>query len=233
MAYPTFDTSQYDNDWFNFSAGLAGRSQHPAAKGTSSTYNPTMQNAIDRYSNPTTQLTAPQLFEQQRQAMLPVQNQTAATFGTNTNISTGGLAAGLAKNAWKSLWGTSGQTIDNDEILKQGISPLARQNMEVLAEAEAAKKMGINPLDGSALRQGSEGIFGKLGSFAGSEKGQALGAGLMGAAKLGLGLMSYRQTAKMNKELLKDMKINRQNLAADRARAADYREKFAGMMNTL
>lgn len=100
------------------------------------------------------------------------------------------------------------------------------QNLKLINQA---KELGLNP-DGSLMNTG---LLGKAQAFAGSNLAKSLGTGLMGAAQLGLGYKSFKEGQKINKELIKDMRTNRANLAADRARAAKDRETFSHMMNTL
>lgn len=104
-----------------------------------------------------------------------------------------------------------------------------KTTVEKLKLVNQAKELGLNP-DGSVANTG---LLGKAESFAGSNLAKSLGTGLMGAAQLGLGYKSFKEGQKMNKELIKDMRTNRANLAADRARAAKDRETFSHMMNTL
>lgn len=103
---------------------------------------------------------------------------------------------------------------------------------EAISKAEMIKKgaeLGIGS-DGTPLNTG---LVGRAQSFAGSNLAKGLGSALMGAAQLGLGYKSFKEGQKMNKELIKDMRTNRANLAEDRARAAKDRETFSHMMNTL
>ena len=115
---------------------------------------------------------------------------------------------------------TTASTVDMNKL---------KTSMADLKTLQEAQKLGINP-DGSAINTG---LLGRAQSFAGSNLAKGLGSALMGAAQLGLGYKSFKEGQKMNKELIKDMRTNRANLAEDRARAAKDRETFSQMMNTL
>lgn len=146
-----------------------------------------------------------------------------ASLGSRTRDFTRGLASQFKDYMFGSSQPADASTLQNFDINK------LKTEMEKVKLINQARELGLNP-DGSVMNTG---LLGKAQSFAGSNLARSLGTGLMGAAQLGLGYKSFKEGQKMNKELIKDMRTNRANLAADRARAAKDRETFAHMMNTL
>lgn len=137
------------------------------------------------------------------------------------------LGRGLGGKFMETVMGN--QQDFNVDTLKNMDMDALKESMASMKLANEAKGLGINP-DGTAINTG---LLGKAQNFAGSNLAKGLGTALMGAAQLGLGYKSFKEGQKMNKELIKDMRTNRANLAADRARAAKDRETFSHMMNTL
>jgi hypothetical protein len=134
---------------------------------------------------------------------------------------------GLASQFKDYMFGNS-QPTDASTLKNFDMNNL-KTEMEKVKLINQGRELGLNP-DGSLMNTG---LLGKAQSFAGSNLAKSLGTGLMGAAQLGLGYKSFKEGQKMNKELIKDMRTNRANLAEDRARAAKDRETFSHMMNTL
>lgn len=134
---------------------------------------------------------------------------------------------GLASQFKDYMFGNS-QPVDANTLQNFDMNNL-KTEMEKVKLINQGKELGLNP-DGSVMNTG---LLGRAQSFAGSNLAKGLGSALMGAAQLGLGYKSFKEGQKMNKELIKDMRTNRTNLAEDRARAAKDRETFSHMMNTL
>ena len=146
-----------------------------------------------------------------------------ASLGSRTLDYTKGLASQFKDYMFGNSQPVDASTLQNFDMnnLKTKVEEMRLINQD--------KELGLNP-DGSVMNTG---LLGKAQSFAGSNLAKSLGTGLMGAAQLGLGYKSFKEGQKMNKELIKDMRTNRANLAEDRARAAKDRETFSHMMNTL
>lgn len=146
-----------------------------------------------------------------------------ASLGSRAVDYTKGLASQFKDYMFGNRQPTDASTLQNFDMNN------LKTEMEKVKLINQGRELGLNP-DGSVMNKG---LLGKAQSFAGSNLAKSLGTGLMGAAQLGLGYKSFKEGQKMNKELLTDMRTNRANLAADRARAAKDRETFSHMMNTL
>ena len=160
----------------------------------------------------------------------PIMYQSTATSSPEiAGIGTRALdyTKGLGSQFKNYMFGNS-QPVDASTLQNFDMNNL-KTEMEKVKLINQAKELGLNP-DGSVMNTG---LLGKAQAFAGSNLAKSLGTGLMGAAQLGLGYKSFKEGQKMNKELITDMRTNRANLAADRARAAKDRETFSHMMNTL
>lgn len=160
----------------------------------------------------------------------PVLYQSTATSSPEiAGIGTRSLAytKGLASQFKDYMFGDS-QPIDAKTLQNFDMNNL-KTEVEKVKLINQGRELGLNP-DGSIMNTG---LLGRAQAFAGSNLAKGLGSSLMGAAQLGLGYKSFKEGQKMNKELIKDMRTNRANLAADRARAAKDRETFSHMMNTL
>ena len=120
-------------------------------------------------------------------------------------------------------------TINNDTLKNINVAEL-QDRISKAKVAQEAISHGINPNDGTTLNKG---LFDKANNFFGSDLAKGLGNTFLGAGQLALGYKSYKEGKRMNNELIQDMRTNRQNLAADRTRAAANRDEFSRMMNTL